>query len=110
MIRTLVPCIALVWLAGCASQPATVEQPASSTNPAAGSTLSRKILSDYKLRIKDGHKYYCTQEAMLGSHFEKTICLTEEQVAEVERRRQEAKDGLERAQKTCAGSVCSGVE
>lgn len=118
MIRSIACCLFVLALGACASgpravapaRPATVASAAPSAQgvPASAPAVSTKILSGYKLRIKDGRKYYCTKEAVLGSHFEKTICLTEEQVAEVEARRQQQRDDLEKAQKACGGRMCTG--
>jgi hypothetical protein len=122
MLRSIIACITVLGLIGCSSEPrqldaktppvappAAASEAAPAAQPSAPApAVSRKVLSDYKLRVKDGKKYYCTREALLGSHFEKTICLTEEQVAEVEQRRQQQRDDLEKAQKNCGGKMCTG--
>ncbi len=121
MLRSILPCIAIVGLIGCSSEPrqsdgnhpavtpqASPAATSAAQPPASAPAVPKKVLSSYKLRIKDGKKYYCTREAVLGSHFEKTVCLTEEQVAEAEQRRQQQRDDLEKAQKACGGKMCSG--
>lgn len=126
MLRSILPCIATLGLIACSSEPRQPEAgrvPVTQQTPPAAPTAAqapaaqpstaapgvpKKVLAGYKLRVKDGKKYYCTREAVLGSKFEKTICLTEEQVAEVEQRRQQQRDDLEKAQKACGGKMCTG--
>jgi hypothetical protein len=68
-----------------ASSPAT---PASSASPAHANSAQeltadeKKLVSrGYRLEVKNGQKTFCRREVVLGSHFEKKVCGTAEQLA-----------------------------
>jgi hypothetical protein len=131
MTRLSIVLLAATMIAACSSQPrpsepragGTIAAPTasqSSAPAAAGAATSsaqssngtasaqplKKIPSEFKLRRKNGQIYYCRKETVLGSHFERTICLTEEEFAAAQKEQQRARDDLERAQKVCGGNVC----
>jgi hypothetical protein len=71
------------------SKPASTTKPASSTAPAHSSNSQdltedekRLISRGYRLEVKNGQKTFCRREVVLGSHFEKKVCGTAEQLAE----------------------------
>ena len=74
-----------------AAAPATAATTAhaSSTQVALTDDDKKLIAQGYKLYMKDGQKTFCRREVALGSHFEKKVCGTAEQLGQSQR---DAKD------------------
>jgi hypothetical protein len=70
------------------SKPASKTKPASSTSAHTSNTQDltpaeeRLISQGYRLEVKNGQKTFCRREVVLGSHFEKKVCGTAEQLAQ----------------------------
>jgi len=124
-MRSIVMIIALVGLAGCSTQPQTVETksvpvgaapstpapvataPAAATPPAAP-TVAKKVPSGYRLVKRNGQELYCRSEVLLGSRFPEKMCFTKAQLEEIEKRTDSAMDDLEKGRKVCVGTQCGG--
>jgi len=111
MIRTQLTVIALVLLAGCATQPAA-ETPAAAPHLAARSSLTTpdgtpseltpmqaKALG-YKIVNQNGKQLYCRKQRKTGSHIQvETICMTAE---ELQMARDASQRNLEQMQRATA--------
>lgn len=79
-----------------APAPATSSTVAHATNSQELTPAEKSLIAQgYKLQVKDGQRTFCRREVALGSHFEKKVCGTAEQLADSTR---EAKDITERTQ------------
>ena len=73
---------AVLCVAGCAGQP-----------PAKQGLIPERTKGPYKVVMRGDKKVYCTKELATGSHVNyRTICLTPEEYAEIERQSREWKD------------------
>ena len=121
--------IAIGILSGCASTP-----PASPAAPAAAPTtttfapaqgaaagapaapaptelpetikMARNL--GYRPQQRGGVTVYCRTEAQIGTHFEKTSCVSEESLPELVRQQQAAQQAISNAQRNCNGVNCGG--
>jgi len=113
--------IALIVLAGCASQEPVREnvqpaqraaQPANAVTPAAlaaEKTDKFKVPPGYRPRKKDGETYYCKKETILGSRFPQEFCFTSAQLKELEANSAAQRREMQKGQ-LCgsATSICAG--
>lgn len=62
--------------------PPSKAAPAHSNNSQELTAGEKKLISrGYRLEVKNGEKTFCRREVALGSHFEKKVCGTAEQLA-----------------------------
>ncbi len=86
-----------------ASQPtASTTAPASTASPAHSSNAleltsdeKRLISKGYHLEVHNGQKTFCRREPELGSHFEKQVCGTAEQLATITQTSRDAIDSVQ---------------
>jgi hypothetical protein len=77
--------------------PASSAKPAPSNSPQELTDEEKKLLSKgYHLEVHGGQKTFCRREAELGSHFERKVCGTPEQLGAI---RQTSRDLLENSQR-----------
>jgi hypothetical protein len=85
------------------SKPASTTKPASSTSPAHSSNPQhltadekRLISRGYRLEVQNGQKTFCRREVVLGSHLEKKVCGTADQLAQAQRTGREVTENSQR--------------
>jgi hypothetical protein len=82
-MRLLTFAAAVLCVAGCAGQPPAAKQ----------AMAPERIKGPYKVVMRGDKKLYCSKELATGSHVNyRTICLTPEEYAEIERQSREWKD------------------
>lgn len=63
----------------------------------------------YKEKFRKGEIVYCRKEAPLGSRFEQSVCLTEDQMAEKLKSEEALKDEMRSKERMkCVGQECLG--
>lgn len=63
----------------------------------------------YKEKFRKGEIVYCRKEAPLGSRFEQSVCLTEEQMAEKLKAEEALRDEMRSKERMkCVGGECVG--
>jgi hypothetical protein len=88
---------AVLCVAGCAGQPAAKQ-----------GVIPERSKGPYKVVMRGDKKLYCTRELSTGSHVNyRTICLTPEEYAEMERRSKEMVDALSSGPKPPGGPSTS---
>jgi hypothetical protein len=131
-MRLVALLVAATLLAACASSPQPAAPAASpvavvppapavaSSQPAAASaaaapavtasTSGFKAPPGYRAVTKGNQTVYCTTIRPIGSNLTKSVCLTESQLEEVERRTDASRRDLEKGQKSCGtpGGGCGG--
>jgi hypothetical protein len=85
------------------SKPASTTKPASSTSPAHSSNPQdlteaeqRLISRGYRQEVQNGQKTFCRREVVLGSHLEKKVCGTADQLAQAQRTGREVTENSQR--------------
>ena len=122
----------LLMVAGCASQPQSEQPPrpaaaptpvsapsaaapavaavAAEQAPASNSSAQGfKPPDGYRIRMKGDTKLYCKKDTILGSRFPEEFCFTEDQLRDVVRRAQDARQDKIRGTAVCTGGgPCGG--
>jgi hypothetical protein len=123
----------LLFVAGCASQPQSQQPPRPAAAPAPVSTPSAAATADpappaeqalasnspaqgfkppdgYRVRMKGDTKLYCKKDTILGSRFAEEFCFTEDQLRDVVRRANDARQDKIRGTAVCTGGgPCGGT-
>jgi hypothetical protein len=134
-MRLLTASIAVLLIAGCASQPhdttatapaaapaatatqAPVAAPAGTATQApvaapqdgaAAKTAAVKVYPGYKAKQKNGTTMYCKKVAKIGSNFTDEMCLTAADMDALNDRAQEDREAVRRNQTVCGGGGCGG--
>jgi hypothetical protein len=91
-MRNLVLIAVLCAVAGCAGQPTA---PKEETKVAGKKVIPERVKGPYKVVMKGDKKLYCTKELSTGSKTNfRTICMTPEEYADMERQAQEGMRAL----------------
>jgi hypothetical protein len=95
----LLACLSLAALSQVrAADPAPQSTPAAKADKAAITDADRKAMAQgYKVSMMRGEKYYCRNEAIVGTRFDRKVCMTPEQMAATQ---QKSQDDVERLQKS----------
>ena len=122
-MRLLTASIAVLLIAGCASQPqdttatAPAVAPAATTTQAAvaapqadaaAKTAAVKVYPGYKAKQKNGTTMYCKKVAKIGSNFTDEMCLTAADMDALNDKAQEDREAFRRNQTICGTGGCGG--
>lgn len=119
MLARVIPVGALAILVGCAAELGTRPAPKASAPPAATvaeaaaqpapeAPSSFKPPSGYKATKLGAETLYCKKEKILGSIFPTEICLSEDELKEVERRSEGMRLNKQKASGVCGGAGSCG--
>jgi hypothetical protein len=105
-----------------AVDPAVVKQAAVTPAPAATATgsaaaptatdanresvLKQARTQGYKAQRRDGQTVYCRKEGTIGTRFEKTVCLNEDELVQVSKERAATQQDAMNHSQTCSGMGC----
>ena len=122
-MRLLTASIAVLLMAGCASQPQDTTTTPSAAAPAATATQAPvaapqegatenaaavKVYPGYKAKQKNGTTMYCKKVAKIGSNFTDEMCLTAADMDALTDKAQEDREAFRRNQTICGGGGCGG--
>jgi hypothetical protein len=122
-MRLLTASIAVLLIAGCASQPqdttatAPAVAPVATATPApvaapqegaAAKTAAVKVYPGYKAKQKNGTTMYCKKVARIGSNFTDEMCLTAADMDALNDKAQEDREAFRRNQTICGTGGCGG--
>jgi Tfp pilus assembly protein FimV len=120
-MRLLIASLAVVLMAGCASQPqpsASEPSPAASqaeTKAAAAaapaktaSTSTAKSYPGYKQKTRDGETVYCKKVARIGSNMAQETCLTGPEMEQMQAQAEQDRQQFRRNQTLCGTGGCGG--
>lgn len=86
--------------------PTAATATATTTDSNRESVLRQARTQGYKAQQRNGQTIYCRREGTIGTRFEKTVCLSEDELVEVSLQRAAAQqDAMNHAQ-TCSGPGC----
>jgi hypothetical protein len=118
-MRLIAATLVTLFVAGCASSPATptgslaapaaAPAPITASKPATASTAKPSATTaskypGYKTKQKNGQTFYCKKLAQIGSRFEDETCLTEAEMKTLMEQADSDRSMLRRSQNTCTMS------
>ena len=117
-MRLLTATIAILLMAGCASQPtdtaagAPAATPATAQAPASGTATKTSAVSPYpgyKAKTRsNGTTVYCKKVARIGSNFQDETCLTAAEMEDIRSKADQDREAFRRNQQICGGGNCGG--